>query len=74
VKGGQVLCKPGSVKTRQRFEPEVYALLYGASRVLLKFEAEVYALSEDEGGCHTPFFSNYRHQFFFRTADITRVT
>ena len=36
-----------------------------------KFEAEVYALSQEEGGRHTPFFSNYRPQFFFRTADIT---
>jgi len=35
------------------------------------FEAEVYALSQEEGGRHTPFFSNYRPQFFFRTADIT---
>lgn len=36
-----------------------------------KFEAEVYCLSQDEGGRHTPFFSNYRPQFFFRTADVT---
>ncbi|GMI05880.1 hypothetical protein TrVE_jg396 [Triparma verrucosa] len=36
-----------------------------------KFEAEVYCLTQDEGGRHTPFFSNYRPQFFFRTADIT---
>jgi elongation factor Tu len=36
-----------------------------------KFEAEVYVLSKEEGGRHTPFFSNYRPQFFFRTADIT---
>eukprot|EP00568_Trieres_chinensis_P009672 CAMPEP_0183306494 /NCGR_PEP_ID=MMETSP0160_2-20130417/11930_1 /TAXON_ID=2839 ORGANISM="Odontella Sinensis, Strain Grunow 1884" /NCGR_SAMPLE_ID=MMETSP0160_2 /ASSEMBLY_ACC=CAM_ASM_000250 /LENGTH=431 /DNA_ID=CAMNT_0025469883 /DNA_START=89 /DNA_END=1384 /DNA_ORIENTATION=+ len=36
-----------------------------------KFEAEVYCLSKDEGGRHTPFFSKYRPQFFFRTADIT---
>eukprot|EP00562_Extubocellulus_spinifer_P034245 CAMPEP_0178693658 /NCGR_PEP_ID=MMETSP0699-20121125/7827_1 /TAXON_ID=265572 /ORGANISM="Extubocellulus spinifer, Strain CCMP396" /LENGTH=433 /DNA_ID=CAMNT_0020339079 /DNA_START=86 /DNA_END=1387 /DNA_ORIENTATION=- len=36
-----------------------------------KFEAEVYCLNKDEGGRHTPFFSNYRPQFFFRTADIT---
>jgi len=36
-----------------------------------KFEAEIYVLSKDEGGRHTPFFSNYRPQFFFRTADIT---
>eukprot|EP00567_Pseudictyota_dubia_P018692 CAMPEP_0197434034 /NCGR_PEP_ID=MMETSP1175-20131217/1815_1 /TAXON_ID=1003142 /ORGANISM="Triceratium dubium, Strain CCMP147" /LENGTH=427 /DNA_ID=CAMNT_0042962605 /DNA_START=102 /DNA_END=1388 /DNA_ORIENTATION=+ len=53
VKRGQVLCKPGTVQTGQ------------------KFEAEVYALSKDEGGRHTPFFSNYRPQFFFRTADVT---
>lgn len=36
-----------------------------------KFEAEVYVLNKDEGGRHTPFFSNYRPQFFMRTADIT---
>eukprot|EP00236_Picocystis_salinarum_P004026 CAMPEP_0183834070 /NCGR_PEP_ID=MMETSP0807_2-20130328/6405_1 /TAXON_ID=88271 /ORGANISM="Picocystis salinarum, Strain CCMP1897" /LENGTH=586 /DNA_ID=CAMNT_0026080055 /DNA_START=48 /DNA_END=1810 /DNA_ORIENTATION=+ len=36
-----------------------------------KFEAEIYVLSKEEGGRHTPFFSNYRPQFFFRTADIT---
>lgn len=36
-----------------------------------KFEAEIYALNKEEGGRHTPFFSNYRPQFFFRTADIT---
>lgn len=53
IQRGQVLCKPGSVKT-------------GTS-----FEAEVYALTKEEGGRHTPFFSNYRPQFFFRTADIT---
>ena len=35
------------------------------------FEAEIYALSKDEGGRHTPFMSNYRPQFFMRTADIT---
>lgn len=36
-----------------------------------KFEAEVYALTKEEGGRHKPFFSNYKPQFFFRTADIT---
>ena len=36
-----------------------------------KFEAEIYVLNKDEGGRHTPFFSNYRPQFFMRTADIT---
>ena len=36
-----------------------------------KFEAEVYILSKDEGGRHTPFFSGYRPQFYFRTTDVT---
>ena len=36
-----------------------------------KFEAEVYILSKDEGGRHTPFFKNYRPQFYFRTTDVT---
>lgn len=36
-----------------------------------RFEAELYALTKEEGGRHTPFFSNYRPQFFFRTADVT---
>ena len=36
-----------------------------------RFEAEVYVLSKEEGGRHTPFFSNYRPQFYFRTTDVT---
>ncbi|NHR05883.1 elongation factor Tu [Chromobacterium haemolyticum] len=36
-----------------------------------KFEASVYVLSKDEGGRHTPFFANYRPQFYFRTTDVT---
>jgi elongation factor Tu len=38
-----------------------------------KFKAQVYVLSKEEGGRHTPFFSNYRPQFFFRTSDVTGV-
>ena len=38
-----------------------------------KFNAQVYVLSKDEGGRHTPFFSNYRPQFYFRTTDVTGV-
>ncbi|MBA4537013.1 elongation factor Tu [Bacillus aquiflavi] len=37
------------------------------------FKAEVYVLSKDEGGRHTPFFSNYRPQFYFRTTDVTGI-
>jgi elongation factor Tu len=36
-----------------------------------QFEAEVYVLSKEEGGRHTPFFSGYRPQFYFRTTDVT---
>ena len=36
-----------------------------------KFKGEIYVLSKDEGGRHTPFFSNYRPQFYFRTTDVT---
>jgi elongation factor Tu len=36
-----------------------------------KFNAQVYILSKDEGGRHTPFFNNYRPQFYFRTTDVT---
>ena len=38
-----------------------------------KFTAQVYVLSKDEGGRHTPFFSNYRPQFYFRTTDVTGI-
>ena len=38
-----------------------------------KFEAEIYILTKEEGGRHTPFFSNYRPQFYFRTTDVTGV-
>ncbi len=53
ISRGQVLAKPGSVKTHT------------------KFEAEIYCLSKEEGGRHTPFFSGYRPQFYFRTTDVT---
>ncbi|KKK97944.1 hypothetical protein LCGC14_2647710, partial [marine sediment metagenome] len=38
-----------------------------------KFNAEVYCLTKDEGGRHTPFFNGYRPQFYFRTTDVTGV-
>ncbi len=43
----------------------------GSVKPHTKFEAEVYCLSKDEGGRHTPFFSGYRPQFYFRTTDVT---
>ncbi len=43
----------------------------GSIKPHTEFSAEVYVLSKDEGGRHTPFFSNYRPQFYFRTTDVT---
>ncbi len=53
VSRGQVIAKPGTVKTHT------------------KFEAQVYVLKKEEGGRHTPFVTNYKPQFFMRTADVT---
>ncbi|MCL2398629.1 MAG: elongation factor Tu [Defluviitaleaceae bacterium] len=55
IERGQVLAKPGSIKSHT------------------KFTAQVYVLSESEGGRHKPFFNNYRPQFYFRTTDVTGV-
>jgi elongation factor Tu len=45
----------------------------GSVKPHTKFKAEAYILTKDEGGRHTPFFSNYRPQFYFRTTDVTGV-
>ena len=45
----------------------------GSIKPLTKFKAQVYVLKQDEGGRHTPFFDNYRPQFYFRTTDVTGV-
>jgi elongation factor Tu len=43
----------------------------GSIKPHTKFEAEAYILTKEEGGRHTPFFANYRPQFYFRTTDVT---
>jgi elongation factor Tu len=43
----------------------------GSIKPHTKFKAEIYVLSKEEGGRHTPFFTNYRPQFYFRTTDVT---
>lgn len=43
----------------------------GTVKTYKKFKAEIYVLNQKEGGRHTPFFTHYRPQFFFRTADVT---
>jgi elongation factor Tu len=45
----------------------------GSVKPHTKFKAEIYVLSKEEGGRHTPFFNNYRPQFYFRTTDVTGV-
>merc|ERR1711972_426067 len=45
----------------------------GTVQAVNKFSASVYVLTKEEGGRHTPFFTNYKPQFFFRTADVTGV-
>ena len=45
----------------------------GSIKPLTKFRGQVYVLTKDEGGRHTPFFNNYRPQFYFRTTDVTGV-
>ena len=45
----------------------------GSIKCHKKFTAQVYVLTKDEGGRHTPFFNNYRPQFYFRTTDVTGV-
>src|SRR5205809_7696880 len=45
----------------------------GSVKGATKFAAEVYVLSKEEGGRHTPFFNGYRPQFYFRTTDVTGV-
>jgi len=45
----------------------------GSIKPITKFEGQVYVISKEEGGRHTPFFNNYRPQFYFRTTDVTGV-
>ena len=45
----------------------------GTIKPLTKFRGQVYVLKHEEGGRHTPFFNNYRPQFYFRTTDVTGV-
>ena len=45
----------------------------GSIHPLTKFKGQVYVLSKEEGGRHTPFFNNYRPQFYFRTTDVTGI-
>ena len=58
---------------REEVERGQVVIKPGTTTPHTKFEAQVYILSKDEGGRHTPFFNNYRPQFYFRTTDVTGV-
>ena len=85
IQRGQVLAKPGSVKTYKKFLAEVRGRARAGAHCASSptsppmppppppcaAHPQIYVLKKEEGGRHTPFFANYRPQFFFRTADIT---
>ncbi len=58
---------------REEVERGQVVIKPGTNTPHTNFEAQVYVLSKDEGGRHTPFFNNYRPQFYFRTTDVTGV-
>src|SRR5881398_524233 len=58
---------------REDVERGMVVIKPGTTTPHTDFEAQVYILSKDEGGRHTPFFNNYRPQFYFRTTDVTGV-
>ena len=58
---------------REDIERGMVVIKPGTTTPHTNFEASVYILSKDEGGRHTPFFDNYRPQFYFRTTDVTGV-
>jgi elongation factor Tu len=58
---------------REEVERGQVVAIPGTIKPHTKFKAEVYVLSKEEGGRHTPFFSGYRPQFFFRTTDVTGI-
>ncbi len=70
--GDNVGCLLRSIK-REEIERGQVLAKPGSITPHTKFEAEVYVLSKEEGGRHTPFFSGYRPQFYFRTTDVTGV-
>ncbi|MDA3647254.1 elongation factor Tu [Saccharopolyspora indica] len=58
---------------REEVERGMVVVKPGTTTPHTEFDAQVYILSKDEGGRHTPFFNNYRPQFYFRTTDVTGV-
>src|SRR5688500_18818612 len=70
--GGVVMVMPGDIVNREVELGQVLAKP-GSITPQTKFKGEVYVLTKEEGGRHTPFFNGYRPQFYFRTTDVTGV-
>ena len=70
--GDNIVCLLRGVQRSDIERGEVLAAP-GSIHPHTKFSGQVYVLSKDEGGRHTPFFNNYRPQFYFRTTDVTGV-
>ena len=70
VAGDNVGCLLRGIK-REEIERGQVLAKPGSITPHTKYEAEVYVLTKDEGGRHTPFFNGYRPQFYFRTTDVT---
>ena len=68
--GDNVGCLLRGIKREEIERGQVLAKV-GSITPHTKFECEVYVLSKEEGGRHTPFFSGYKPQFYFRTTDVT---
>ncbi len=69
---GQVT-RASSWRTCRTNSPGLVLAKPGSITPHTKFKAEAYILTKEEGGRHTPFFTNYRPQFYFRTTDVTGV-
>jgi len=70
--GDNVGCLLRGIK-REEIERGQVLAKPGSIKPYKKFKAEVYVLKKEEGGRHTPFFTNYRPQFYFRTTDVTGI-
>jgi elongation factor Tu len=73
VAGDNVGCLLRGVEARGSVERGQVLCKPGSVKPHKKFKAEAYILTKEEGGRHTPFFTNYRPQFYFRTTDVTGV-
>jgi elongation factor Tu len=69
--GGRQRRHPAARHQARRSRARPGAVQAGSVKPHTHFTAEIYVLSKEEGGRHTPFFNNYRPQFYFRTTDVT---